>query len=145
MHPAQPGVHRYPLRIYVQDTDVSGYVHHANYLKYAERARTEMLREAGIDHAGMMARGEGFWVVAEAKVKYHRPARLDDALTVLSRPVKVAAAYARLEHRIVRGDELVAEIAVTAAWILPDGRPQRQPGAWREAFIAIAAAAKEAW
>lgn len=141
----QSAVHRWPLRVYVSDTDASGYVYHANYLTFAERARTEMLREVGIDHAGLIARGEGMWVVSQAHLRYHRPALLDDALEIRSRPVQVGAAFTRLEQRVMRGEELLADISVTVAWLTRSGRPQRQPASWRARFREIADAAKEAW
>lgn len=145
MHQPQSAVHQFPLRIYVKDTDVSGYVYHANYLAYAERARTEMLRELRIDAAGMVERGEGMWVVAESRLRYHRPAKLDDSLLLLSRPVEVGAATTTLEQRFLRGEELLTELRITVAWVTLQGRPQRQPREWRDAFQQIADATKDAW
>ncbi|MDT7933882.1 MAG: YbgC/FadM family acyl-CoA thioesterase [Sphingomonadaceae bacterium] len=142
---SQPAVHEFALRVYMQDTDASGFVYHANYLAYAERARTEMLRVGRIDHAGMLARGEGVWVVAGATIKYLRPALLDDALVVRSRPIEVGAAHTRIEQRVERGSELLAEITVTVAWLTRGGRPQRQPAEWRSAWLQMVEAAREAW
>lgn len=127
------------------DTDASGLVYHANYLAFAERARTEMLREAGITQAELIAGGEGFWAVAEADIRYRRPARLDELLTVVSRPTAVGAATVRIEQRILREEECLVELEILAAFLAPDGRPKRQPADWRERFGAIAAATKEAW
>ena len=141
----QSAVHHYALRVSIQDTDLSGFVYHANYLAYAERARTEMLRDGGIDHAALMARGEGFYVVSEARVRFHRPARLDDKLVILSRPTRVGASAAEIEQCVMRGEELLARIEVKTAWLSRDGRPQRQPPEWRARFAEIVAATKDAW
>lgn len=127
------------------DTDASGLVYHANYLAYAERARTEMLREVGITQQALLEAGNGFWAVADAIVRFRRPARLDDAIVVRSRPVDVGAATCRIEQRIERDGELLAEVTVTAAYLSMDGRPKRQPPEWRTRFQAIADAAAGAW
>src|SRR3954466_3235740 len=76
--------HLFPLRVYFEDTDVAGIVYYANYLKYMERARSDMLRCAGIDQRAALEAGEGVYVVAEANIKYRASARLDDDLVVLS-------------------------------------------------------------
>ena len=81
--------HRYPVRIYYEDTDAGGIVYHANYLRLAERARTEALRELGIPHAELVARFNRMLVVRRAKLDYLEPARLDDSLIVLTAPVHV--------------------------------------------------------
>ena len=84
--------HHFALRVYFEDTDVAGIVYHANYLKFIERARSDMLRAAGIDQRAAIESGEGVYVVAEAHIKYRAPARLDDDLLVLSEVELVRAA-----------------------------------------------------
>jgi acyl-CoA thioester hydrolase len=128
------GEHRFAVRVYFEDTDLSGVVYHANYLRFMERARSDMLRVAGIDQRGAMESGEGYYAVAGMVIKYRRPARLDDALLVASRVIEVKAASCLIQQRVMRAGELVAEADVTAAFLGLDGRPRRQPAAWIEAF-----------
>jgi acyl-CoA thioester hydrolase len=122
--------HRYPLRVYYEDTDVSGVAYHANYLRWMERARTEMLRVAGIDHAAAVASGEGGYAVASVSIRYARPARLDDALVVATRLTGVRAASLLIQQRVIRGRLVLAEADIVAALVAPDGRPRRQPRGW---------------
>lgn len=126
--------HRFAIRVYFEDTDLSGVVYHANYLRFMERARSDMLRAAGIDQRAALDGGEGVYAVADLAIRYRRPARLDDSLVVLSRVTEVRAATASIHQRVMRGDELLAEADVTAAFLTRDGRPRRQPRAWIEAF-----------
>ena len=76
--------HHFRARVYFEDTDLSGIVYHANYLRYMERARSDMLRIAGIDQRAAMDAGEGSWAVTDLTIKYRSPARLDDDLLVVS-------------------------------------------------------------
>ena len=122
------------MRVYFEDTDLSGVVYHANYLRYMERARSDMLRLAGIDQRAAMEAGEGAYAVSELAIKYRRPAKLDDALTVISRLTHVRAAAVHIHQRVMRGPELLAEANVVAALVAPDGRPKRQPAAWTAAY-----------
>jgi len=126
--------HHFALRVYFEDTDVAGVVYYANYLKYMERARSDMLRCAGVDQRAAIESGEGVYVVAEANIKYRAPARLDDDLLVLSNVLEVRAASCLIQQRVMRGAEILAEALITAAFISPEGRPKRQPRAWVEAF-----------
>lgn len=129
--------HHFPLRIYYEDTDLSGLVYHANYLRYAERARSDMLRLLGIDQRAASEAGEGHYAVAEANLRYLRPARLDDSLVVQTRCVELRAASVRLAQQVWRGDDLLVEVAIRVGFIGPDGRPRRQPEPWRAAFAAF--------
>ena len=131
--------HRFAVRVYFEDTDLSGIVYHANYLRFMERARSDMLRCAGIDQRGAMDGAEGYYAVHDLSIRYRRPARLDDALLIRSRVVDVRAAVCEIAQDIWRGDELLTEGRVTAAFLGPDGRPRRQPKQWREAFERLAA------
>lgn len=131
--------HRFALRVYFEDTDLSGIVYYANYLRFMERARSDMLRCAGIDQRGTMAAGGGYYAVHDLAITYRRPAHLDDALLVRSRIVAVRAAACEIAQNIWRGDELLTEGRVTAAFLGMDGRPKRQPGEWRAAFERLAA------
>jgi acyl-CoA thioester hydrolase len=126
--------HRYPVRVYFEDTDVAGIVYYANYLRFMERARSEMLRAVGIGQRATLEGGEGVYAVAEAHIKYRAPAKLDDALIVSSRVREVRAASCVIHQRVMRGDEVLADAHVTAAFLSPEGRPKRQPREWVEKF-----------
>lgn len=128
------GVHRFALRVYFEDTDTAGIVYYANYLKFMERARSDMLRAAGIDQRAVLEAGEGVYVVAEARLKYRRPAKLDDALVVLSEVEAVRAASCVIHQRVMRGRERLVDATITAAFVDTEGRPKRQPGEWMETF-----------
>lgn len=126
--------HRFPVRVYFEDTDLSGVVYHANYLRFMERARSDMLACVGIDQRASFDSAEGVYAVADLSIKYRRPAGLDDALVVVSRVAGVGAATATIHQRVMRGDEVLTDAVVTAAFLTREGRPRRQPKAWVEAF-----------
>jgi acyl-CoA thioester hydrolase len=126
--------HRFPVRVYFEDTDLSGVVYHANYLRYMERARSDMLRLAGIDQRGAHEAGEGAYAVSALAIRYKRPARLDDALVVVTRLTQIRAASVDIHQRVMRGAEILTDADVTAALVAASGRPTRQPLAWIEAF-----------
>ncbi len=128
------GVHRFPVRVYFEDTDLTGVVYHANYLRYMERARSDMLALAGIDQLEVMQGGRGYYAVADLQIAYKRPARLGDDLTVRSHVLRVRAAATLTRQQVWRGDELLTEAQVTAAWLDANGRPQRQPAEWARRF-----------
>ncbi len=129
------GQHRYALRVYYEDTDAGGIVYHANYLRFAERARTEALRALGVPHAEMVRDWQMMFVVRRAKLDYCRPARLDDSLVVVTEPMEVRVAVVKLRQDIrgPLGSCAVAEIEL--ACVMLDGtRPARIPARWRAAF-----------
>jgi acyl-CoA thioester hydrolase len=128
------GEHRFAIRVYYEDTDAGGVVYHANYLRFFERARSDMMMLAGADHAEVLAEGEGAYVVASADLRYVLPARLNDALLVVSRLEKVRSAACVIHQRVIRDDALICEGRLTVAWVGPDGRPRRQPATWIKAF-----------
>ncbi|RPF72229.1 YbgC/FadM family acyl-CoA thioesterase [Aurantiacibacter spongiae] len=131
--------HYYPVRVFFEDTDLSGIAYHANYLKWCERARSDILRLLGIDQRAAHAAGEGYYAVAEANLKYRRPALFEDVLTVVTQATDIRAASARMHQQVRRGEEVLADVHILAAFVSADGRPQRQPAAWREAFATFAA------
>ena len=126
--------HHFALRVYFEDTDVAGIVYYANYLRFMERARSDMLRALGVDQRAAMERGEGVYAVADLAIKYRRPAKLDDDLLVLTDLLKIRSASVLIHQRVMRGDEVLTDAHVTAAFLSPDGRPKRQPRAWVELF-----------
>ena len=129
--------HHYRARVYFEDTDLSGIVYHANYLRYMERARSDMLRLAGIDQRAAMGAGEGAWAVTDLAIKYRSPAKLDDDILVVSTVEAVRGASVIIAQRILRGQDELTDGRVTAAFLSPEGRPRRQPVGWAERFTAI--------
>lgn len=127
------GIHLYPVRVYFEDTDLSGVVYHANYLRFMERARSEMLRLAGIDQRAVHDETGAAYAVASLAIRYRAPARLDDALLVSSRVTEVRAASVLIQQRVSRDALILAEADVVAAWV-KNGRPQRQPTEWLARF-----------
>ncbi|TXC72044.1 tol-pal system-associated acyl-CoA thioesterase [Sphingomonas ginsenosidivorax] len=126
--------HRFPVRVYFEDTDLSGVVYHANYLRYMERARSDMLRVAGIDQRATHEAGEGAYAVASLNIRYAAPARLDDALLIVSRLKQVRAASVSIHQRVMRDGVVLAEADVVAAMVAAGGRPKRQPRAWTDIY-----------
>lgn len=128
--------HRYALRVYYEDTDSGGIVYYANYLKFAERARTEMMREAGIPHAEMVARDGVMLAVRHCEVDYLRPARLDDELWVETRLLDVGGASLEAEQVVRRAAEDLARIRVRLACLDSRGRLSRLPKSVRAMLLA---------
>ena len=127
--------HSLPLRVYYEDTDAAGMVYHANYLKFAERGRSEMLRSLGFPHRKLGAEdGVGF-AVRHASIDYLAPARLEDALIVDTTLTQIGAATLTVNQRIRRGEELLADLDILVACIGRDGRPRRLPRALRAALV----------
>ena len=129
--------HLFAVRVYFEDTDFSGVVYHARYLHFMERARSDMLACVGIDQRTVHAAGQGAYAVTEMHIKYRRPAHFDDALVVISTVEAVRAASCDIHQTVMRGDEILTEAQVTAAFVSPDGRPRRQPAQWVAAFQPI--------
>lgn len=129
--------HRFPVRVYFEDTDLSGIVYHANYLRFMERARSDMLRLAGVDQRAHHDAGEGAFAVTDLAIRYRAPARLDDALVVVSRVRHVRAASVVIQQTVSRAAAILTEATVTAALLTAAGRPRRQPDAWVRTFRAL--------
>lgn len=132
------GAHYYPVRIFFEDTDTGGVVYHANYLRYMERARSDMLRLVGIDQRAALDSGEGVYAVTRATIDYRRPARLDDELMVVSRVSDIGGATVTIGQDVLRGDDLITRGEVIVAFLSPQGRPKRQPKPWIALFTRIA-------
>lgn len=129
--------HLFAVRVYYEDTDLSGVVYHANYLRWFERARSDMLRVLGIDQRAAYEAGEGAWAVADLSIRYLSPARLDDAVLIVSETLEVGAASCRIAQSAWRGDRELARAEVRAGFVAPDGRPRRQHPEWRAAFRSV--------
>ncbi|WP_427969306.1 YbgC/FadM family acyl-CoA thioesterase [Altererythrobacter sp.] len=126
--------HLYAVRVYYEDTDLSGITYHANYLRWFERARSDLLRMLEIDQREAIEAGEGAYAVSEIHIKYLRPAKLDDDIVIETTCTELRAASCRMHQRSWRGDELLSEATLRVGFISPDGRPRRQPDEWRAAF-----------
>lgn len=126
--------HHYAVRVYYEDTDLSGVVYHANYLRWFERARSDLLRRLGIDQRAAIEAGEGAYAVSELALRYLRPARLDDDILIETRCTEMGAASCRMAQRALRGGQPLAEASLRVGFIDPAGHPRRQPAAWRAAF-----------
>jgi acyl-CoA thioester hydrolase len=142
--PALPGGvldgprHLYAVRVYYEDTDLSGITYHANYLRWFERARSDLLRLLGIDQRAAIESGEGAWAVAEVNLRYLKPARLDDDVVITTTCTDLGAASCRM-HQIAKrlgpeGGEPLCEARLRVGFISLEGRPRRQPAAWQAAF-----------
>ncbi|WP_324828478.1 YbgC/FadM family acyl-CoA thioesterase [Qipengyuania zhejiangensis] len=130
--------HLYAVRVYYEDTDLSGITYHANYLRWFERARSDLLRRLEIDQRAAIEAGEGAYAVSELTLKYLRPARLDDDVLIETRCTELGAASCRMHQKAYRGDDLLAEAHLRVGFVSPEGRPRRQPPEWRAAFARFA-------
>jgi len=126
--------HHFALRVYFEDTDVAGIVYYANYLRFMERARSDMLRLLAVDQRAALESGEGVYAVAEVAIKYRSPARLGDDLLVVTEIQEIRAASVLIHQQVMRGREILTDAMVTAAFLTPEGRPRRQPRDWVERF-----------
>ena len=126
--------HHFALSVYFEDTDAYGIVYYANYLKFMERARSDMLRAVGIDQAAELGDTGAAYAVVEAHLRYRRPARLGDDLLIVSTVDQVRASAVDIQQRVMRGDELLVEGRITAAFLDGSGRPRRHPKIWAQKF-----------
>ena len=134
------GLHRMQVRVYYEDTDFSGIVYHANYLRFMERGRTNYLRLLGADQRALFAEAEseapGFaFVVRAMTLEYLKPSRMDDLLEIVTRPLDIRGASITLGQEVRRGDELLLEAKVKVAFV-SGGRARPIPKALRIAMKA---------
>lgn len=120
--------HLLPVRVYYEDTDFTGVVYHANYVRYFERGRSDFLRLAGVGHADLLDREDpAAFVITRMIIDFKRPGRIDDALLVHTTYDVFKGARLEISQSIMRGEELLATAEVHAACIHLDGRPRRPP------------------
>ena len=129
--------HRWPLRVYYEDTDLAGLVYYANYLKFIERARSEMVREAGIDQVAMKEAGVVF-AVRRVSAEYHRPARYDDELIVETELAGLKGARFSMDQKVWRAGQLLFSAAVEIVCLDASGRPLRIPEDIRQKIANLA-------
>jgi acyl-CoA thioester hydrolase len=132
------GVHRFDLRVYWEDTDAAGIVYYANYLKFAERARTEMLRLLGFSQEAQRRQTGVVFAVRACTIEYLSPARLDDALTVESGLAGLGHASLDLAQTIWCGERKLAGLALRIACLGPTLKPARLPAELRRALAPFA-------
>ena len=125
--------HILPVRIYYEDTDFTGVVYHANYLRYFERGRSEFLRRVGISHTALRALDQPIaFVVIRMAIDFRKAARIDDALVVRTVYERVARARVHVRQTITRGLDVIAEAVEEIACIDLSGRPRRPPQAFMD-------------
>ena len=118
--------HRWPIRVYYEDVDLAGIVYYANYLRYIERARSELVRGIGIDQVAMRAAGLVF-AVAHVDAAYLAPARYDDSLVIETKVTGRTAARCVMGQVVLRGATPLLRAVVTIVCMTPEGRPRRLP------------------
>ena len=122
------GIHHLALRVYYEDTDFSGYVYHANYLKFCERARSDLIRLLGYDQNALAdSDSKTFFVIRKMNCDFLKPARFDDIVTIESSAGEIGGARFQILQKVVRGDEVLFTADVTAVLIDGRGRPRRIP------------------
>ncbi len=143
MTPNPPGgcfdgtTHLYAVRVYYEDTDLSGITYHANYLRWFERARSDLLRMLKIDQRAAIEAGEGAYALADINLKYLRPAKLDDDVVIETRCTALGAASCQMHQIARRGEEKLCEANLRVGFISLEGRPRRQPADWIAAFKTV--------
>ena len=128
-------MHRATFRVYYEDTDFSGFVYHANYLRFLERGRTDFLRDLGVTQSSLHAEVDGFvFVVARLVLGYLRPALMDDVLVIKTTVVEVGGASMRMHQQVVHGSDVLVRADVTIAAVR-SGRAVRLPRDIRETLL----------
>lgn len=118
--------HWIAVRVYYEDTDFTGMVYHANYLRFFERGRSDHLRDAGISHQSLLAREDpAAFTLTNVNVTYRKPAKVDDLLHIRTRYLGMDGPRIRFSQTCLRGDEVLAEGEITAVMIHADGRLRR--------------------
>ena len=129
-------VHILPIRVYYEDTDLSGLVYHANYLRYMERGRSEFFRAAGIVRLAQLEHPEPTaWTLRKAALEYFRPARLDDLIEVHTRCTSLTGARMTADQEIYCGQTLLVHGQVEACIITLAGKPRRIPDLIRSKLL----------
>jgi acyl-CoA thioester hydrolase len=130
----QGEMHHFPVRVYYEDTDAAGIVYYANYLKFIERARTEMMRLYGVEHEKARRSGGAGFIVRRCEIEYHAPARLDDELVVETRVKQLGGATILLSQDVLRDAALLVRASVLIACVGAQGRPMRLPAELRSSL-----------
>ncbi len=131
---SKDSVHVFPMRVYYEDTDAAGIVYYANYLRFAERARTELLRELGIENTKLMQEQNLAFVVKRCSMEFVKPAKLDDMLAVETRLIDIGGASLTADQRVCRDQTDLVSMELKLACMTMDGRPSRLPADVRKQF-----------
>ncbi len=129
----EDGVHRLPVRVWYEDTDFSGVVYHASYLRFLERGRSDFIRLLGVEQAALHTEAGFAFAVRTMSLEFLKPARVEDILIVETRSATVAGASITLDQRVLRGPEVLLTASVKVACIAR-GRAQRIPETLRAAL-----------
>ncbi|MDX1780953.1 MAG: tol-pal system-associated acyl-CoA thioesterase [Thalassovita sp.] len=124
--------HKLPIRVYYEDTDMGGIVYYANYLRYIERARSEWVRELGIDQRAMKEEDGVVFVVRRVEADYLAPAKLDDLLVVETETVQLTGVRWILEQKVKRDEDVLFQAVVTVVMMTETGHPARMPAHIRQ-------------
>lgn len=127
--------HTFPVTVYYEDTDAGGIVYYANYLKFTERARSELLRELGFNHGLLRNESETLLVVKTAAIDYKKPAKLDDHLTVCTTLDNIRKVSVDMIQTIMRNDETLVTMTIKIASIGENGKPKAMPEQLRHKFV----------
>ncbi len=127
--------HDFPIRIYYDDTDAGGVVYYANYLKFAERARTEYLRTLGFENSKIRDEFGIIIVVKSVEAEYLSPARLDDFLTIQTRLLSVKNTSFIMEQKAIKNETCIFKMTIVLVCVNEDGRPSKIPEAVKIAFV----------
>ena len=120
--------HTFPIRVYYEDTDAGGIVYYANYLKFAERARTELLRSANLESSTLRAQCGILIVVKTVEIDYKKPSVLDDSLTLTTTLVKLGGSSMTMTQNVTRGDDAICDMTIVLVCVsVETGRPVRWP------------------
>ena len=131
------GSHVLPLRIYYEDTDAAGIVYYANWLRFLERGRTELLRLLGQEHSALRAERDVHWVVRRCTIDYLRPARLDETIEVVTRCGELRGASLDMIQEARRQGETLVHAELLVACMNATGRPVRLPAHLRSALTQV--------
>ena len=126
--------HLFALKVYFEDTDMGGVVYHANYLRWFERARTDMLCLLGLDQRATHEAGEGVFAIAEINIRYRAAARLNDTVIIRTQATELGGSSARLFQRAFIGERCITEATIRVVFVGPDLKAKPIPTAWRGAF-----------
>lgn len=124
--------HRFSCRVYYEDTDLAGIVYYANYLKFIERARTEWVRDLGVDQAHLKEKSGVVFAVRRIEADYLLPARFEDILNITTAVISLTTARIVLNQKITRGTDTLFEAVVTLVALTETGKPSRLPAEIRQ-------------
>jgi acyl-CoA thioester hydrolase len=133
------GVHILPLRIYYEDTDAAGIVYYANWLRFLERGRTELLRLLGQEHSALREESGVHWVVRRCAIDYLKPARLDETIEIVTSCGALRGASLDMLQHARRGEDILVRAELVVACMAPTGRPGRLPPLVRTALASVTA------